>query len=437
MFPEISALTTLINRTPSFKLLISRIQKSDDDFWLVGGCLRNSLLHLPQVDIDIACSGDPTPLAQAWGEEVSGHWFWLDAKRRQSRVLSPSGLSFDFSPLRAASITADLQLRDFTINALALPLNEFFPDSEFLDPLAGVSHLQQKQLQSCSPRSFLDDPLRMLKGIRHAVTLGFTLSDSTQKQMISSKHLLANIAGERIRDELSKIFDSKNIIKGIELLVDTELLGALFGSAGSDWNKQTAIDAINRLEVTLHDVGQESVANISNSRKPEVFSNRAIFLLTQFLKHYSSSGLAELLQRRLRLSRQQQRLIKELLADPSLDILSLAPSIEGQRPQALLVEKQEPFSAEKMFYWGVCENRLTLERTLQLQKSFARMQKFGRVPNLLNGREISSLLGSSSNIQIGKWQSRLKLAEINGEITTKLQAENWLKSKLPFDNQEA
>lgn len=430
MFSEISALIKFINLNPDLKTLISSIQNNNNDFWLVGGCLRNFLLDLPQVDIDIACSGDPTILAKKWATAVMGRWFWLDSKRKQSRVLLSNGLTVDFTPLRAPSIKKDLQLRDFTINALALHLDASFPDSDFFDPLAGVNHLQERQLHTCSDQSFPDDPLRMMKGIRHAVTLDFDISADTRRQILSSAHLLANVSGERIRDELGKILASENVVNGIELLIDTGLLGILLGPPGNNWDRHAAIDEINRLNVKIQEIELAAEKKLFSSEKTELFSTHVIFLFAQLLKRYSPSKLPDVLHNRLRLSRTVQRLLEELQTEPDLNLFSLAASIEGQRRQALVFEQMEPFAGEKMLFWGVCCDLLSLEKVLELQKSFNAEQKLGRIPDLLNGRLIASLLVGSPDTEIGEWQSKLKQAEIDGEISTDIEAENWLESNL-------
>ncbi len=434
MFSQISSLLQFIELNPDLKSLLSRIQKSDDDFWLVGGCLRNSILDLPQSDIDIACSADPTVLTRAWASKVSGTWFWLDEKRRQSRVLLKNGLTLDFAPLRAPTINKDLQLRDFTINALALPLDQSFPQSALHDPTNGVNDLKNRQLVPCSSQSFLDDPLRMLKGIRHAVTLDFTLSANTLEQIIKSAPLLANVAGERLRDELGKILDDKNVVRGVELLLDTGVLESLFGPAGHHWDRQATVTAIDHLNAKIEEAELTTAADSSVEESAELFSTRAIFLLARLLNHYSPSDLTDLLHQRLRFSRHVQRVIEQLQTAPDEKLYSLAATIAGTRRQALLVEQLEPFAVEKMLYWGVCGNRLKRERVEELQLSFTTEQKFGRIPDLLDGRLIADCLDNSPNKQVGKWQQQIKLAEINGEISTDLEAEKWLKSKLPFDN---
>lgn len=430
MLSKISNLTQFLDENSDLKSLLSQMQKSSNQFWLVGGCLRNSLLNLPQTDIDIACSGDPTLLTRTWAAEISAHWFWLDEQRQQSRVLLENGLILDFSPLRAPSIIKDLQLRDFTINALALPLDQSFPDSALLDPTNGVDDLVNRQLRACSPQSFSDDPLRMLKGVRHAVTLHFTLSPQTREQIMTSADLIADIAGERIRDELGKIFAADDIVKGVELLIDTELLNSLFGRSGEHWNPQAAIVEMGRFSAIIDEAESSMPADIAESETTEPFSTRAIFLLAQLLNHYAPADLTNLLHQRLRLSRDLQRLIEELQLPPDLTIFSLADQIEGQRREALLVEQLQPFAEKKILYWGLCKNLLTAQRLRELQRSFTAEQKFGRIPDLLNGNFVASLLGESSGTKVGRWQKKLKLAEINGEIRTSAEAEKWVESNL-------
>ncbi|MCK4501557.1 MAG: CCA tRNA nucleotidyltransferase, partial [Desulfuromonadales bacterium] len=265
---------------------MNTIQKSGDDYWLVGGCLRNAFLDIPQIDIDIATAVDPTALAQNWATTVGGKWFWLDVNRKQSRVILRHGLTVDFAPLRAPSIIADLQLRDFTVNALALLLDDSFLEADIIDPLGGINHLQNRKLITCSTQSFNADPLRMLKGIRHAVSLNFTLAVATQEQIKESAHLLIASAGERIRTELAKIFTAQNVGRGISLLLDTGIWDVIAGSTGSSWDKTTTIDGIENLRNKILEKGLVVPANQTDSVSPDQFSLPAIFLFARLFKLY-------------------------------------------------------------------------------------------------------------------------------------------------------
>jgi len=431
MSSGLSSLTRLISCDPNLRQLLASIQKGHDNYWLVGGCLRDSLLDLPLVDIDICSSSDPTPLAQEWAAAVGAKWFWLDAKRRQSRVLVTQGISVDFTPLRAPSISEDLQLRDFTINALALSLSESIPHSTLLDPLCGVDQLRNRELQSCSDQSFSDDPLRILKGIRHAVMLDFTLTATTLKQIKVFAPLLVDSAGERIREELDKIFSAKAVIRGVELLIDNNILVVLLGAAGWGWERGTAVNEIEKLKMNIEKKG---LINKIDMEKSGHLSLSALFILARLIKLYAPTGLSRLLHHRLRFSRYQQRLVEALQVEPEPEWLVLATTLEGERRQALLVEQFEPFAVEKLLNWGVYRNYFALERVRQLRCSFMIEQQLGRIPDLLNGKLLSEYLGDSQSKQIGYWHKKLKLAEIRGEFVTATEAESWFKKKLSFDN---
>lgn len=433
MFPKSSALRSFIAQHRELDSLISLIETSPSGYWLVGGCLRNFLLDLPQTDIDIACSTDPTSLAKRWATEVGGRWFWLDSERNQSRVLLPSGLEIDFNPLKASTIEKDLQLRDFTVNSLALSFDHTFPESQFLDPLSGLNHLRERILQMCSPESFSADPLRILKGIRHVVSLDFEFESNTWEQLCASVPLLSDIAGERIRDELAKTLASDHVAKGVKLLHESGILQILFGSAGDGWSIERGVDQIAELNLLLQQYPENDLLPFDLS---EQFSVREIILFAKLISFYSPVNLPELLHNRLRFSRQLQRVTEQLQQDPPPGFFSTADKVADKRMQALLVEKLEPFSAIKMFYWGVCSEQFNFSRFRVLSTSFSVLQKFGRIPDLLNGKQVSAALGDVSPKQIGAWQEKLKVAEINGEISSPQDAEKWLKKKLLFDKQE-
>lgn len=429
-----NAFDNFIKTNLEFQKFLSQVQKNDYCFWLVGGCLRDFLLDLPQTDIDIVCSDDPTDFARSFSSTVSGHWFWLDSHRKQSRVLLDSGMSFDFAPLRAPTILQDLELRDFTINSLALNLKSFMHDLELLDPLSGRIHLQQKLLHRCSHKSFKDDPLRMIKGIRHAATLDLSLSEETQQEITLLNDLIVGIAGERIRDELGKVFDSEGVIAGITLLIDTGLFVSLFGPADPHWDQGAVLRDIESLKKKIKQIEVNAGERFLKVSSKEQFSLKAIFLFACFVYYYSPKQLSHLLHERLRLSRNFQSLLEELLVEPDQNIFTFMATIKGKRRQALVVEQLGKYACEKMFYWGVCHDRLELDIALELQESFNAEQAFGHIPGLLRGQMIVDIMNISPGKQISHIQLELKQAEIKGEIVTSEDAENWLKNELLFDN---
>jgi tRNA nucleotidyltransferase/poly(A) polymerase len=113
----------------------------------------------------------------------------------------------DFAKFKAPDIDGDLRLRDFTINALALDLRKLCEtgDTALIDPLGGRQDIQNKIVRMCSSRSFDDDPLRMLRAIRFARQLGYTIDFQTFS-LCSEKHeLITKVSIERIKKELFTI----------------------------------------------------------------------------------------------------------------------------------------------------------------------------------------------------------------------------------------
>lgn len=416
-------LSGLFDNHPELK----RLQQQVSNAWLVGGTLRDLLLNRPVVDIDIAVDGDPTPIAQAWSHEVGGRWFWLDPDRMQSRVLLPNQLSVDFTPLRAPTIAEDQALRDYTINSLALSLQGDLSQSVLLDPLGGLTHLEQNCLQLCSLHSIPDDPLRMLKGVRHAVTLRMALSELTLQRIKAQAGSIGQISGERIRDELGKILSAAQPVAGLKLLHESGLLHELFGPGNAGWDAGQTFAALEQLDLDLNNL--ESVPD-DEPAVEDPFSTRALFLLATLLRDYAPENLPALLHVKLRLSKQQQRILSNLQQQPPQQWFDQVAQVTTGRQKALLVEGIGFFPDEQLLYWAVYRKLVSLDKVHDLLQAFRGQQQLGRVPDLLSGHQLRELLKGRPDKEIGLWQERVKSAELTGEITTESDARQWLKSEI-------
>ena len=111
----------------------------------------------------------------------------------------------DFSKFRGEDIETDLNLRDFTINSMAVNIHS---PSELMDPLGGLADLQRKQLRMCNPKSFADDPVRIYRAIRMAARYQLKIDQDTKNALKISISDLSKPSVERLRDELFKIFES-------------------------------------------------------------------------------------------------------------------------------------------------------------------------------------------------------------------------------------
>lgn len=204
---------------------------SDDKAtYVVGGAVRDALIGTSVTDVDLVTATDPTALAKNFARQIGGSWFWLDESRLQSRVVvnnDDNCPDYDFAPFRAPTLGQDLLDRDFTINAIALPL---LAEERLIDPLCGLDDLQKDVLRMVSEKSLTDDPLRILKGIRHATVLGLDVEAETLHCMQKEVTGLYHVSPERIRQEVWKIFGSRNASGGLQLLSQSNAGNYLFGN---------------------------------------------------------------------------------------------------------------------------------------------------------------------------------------------------------------
>jgi len=190
--------------------------------WLVGGAVRDLALGHAPTDLDLAVAGDGLALARAYADAVGAAFVPLDDERLTGRVVlpGPPPLTIDLATLRAPTIEGDLRLRDFTLNALALPLStqhsalstlpgalSTLPDT-LLDPTGGLVDLRAGLLRACGPMSLTDDPLRVLRAGRLLATLGLRPAPELAEQLRAAMPGLDGVAAERLRDELLKLLDA-------------------------------------------------------------------------------------------------------------------------------------------------------------------------------------------------------------------------------------
>jgi len=212
--------------------LRSIFEAYQDNVHLVGGAVRDIFLRRPIHDLDFAVRGQALKLTSLVANTLGCPAFVLDKDRGTGRViLVEKGITIDFSALQGDSIEEDLRLRDFTINAMALPSSDFH-ESNVIDPYGGLKDLNKKIIKPTSDEVISSDPLRALRAVRFAVELDFSLSFEVMELIKDHRLLLKAVSGERIRDELLKIIESPRPAAGLEYL---GLLGLYpFFAAGSE-----------------------------------------------------------------------------------------------------------------------------------------------------------------------------------------------------------
>ncbi len=189
--------------------------------WLVGGAVRDRLLHKPTRDLDVVLDGEPREAARAIARATRGATaFALSEEYGGWRVVARDGTwQVDVERLRGATLEDDLALRDFTINAIAEPLGA--PGAargEAIDPLGGLPDLTRRRLRETGPRAFADDPLRVLRLVRLAVELDLQPDPPTLARARTYAGELREVAPERVFVELRRILDAPRAVQGLEQL---------------------------------------------------------------------------------------------------------------------------------------------------------------------------------------------------------------------------
>ncbi|HEX4753195.1 MAG TPA: HD domain-containing protein [Solirubrobacterales bacterium] len=198
----------------------SRALDGGEGVWIVGGAVRDAALGREVTDLDLAVAGDPGVVAKALGRELGEYAFELSAEFGTWRVIAPGrGWQLDVTVLRGDSIEADLASRDFTVGAAAVPL----AGGEAIDPFEGLADLERGVLRAVGPRSFTEDPLRLLRAARLAAELNLRIDPDTVALAHDSAARAAEPAGERQLAELRQLLGGPDPLGGLALLDDLHL----------------------------------------------------------------------------------------------------------------------------------------------------------------------------------------------------------------------
>ena len=221
--PEIIYMSAFFSLPP----LIERIKgllPPEQDVYLVGGAVRDLFLNRISRDFDFALASSGISFARKIANRLGADYVTLDDERDTGRVIvtetDGTRTFLDFATYRSDSLEADLRGRDFTINALAYDLR----NDTIIDPLEGAADLRAKRIRACSPTSFLDDPVRILRAVRMAAAFGFQIEKSSRELMRQAGDQVGRVSPERLRDELFKILEGPKPDASIRAL---EMLGVI------------------------------------------------------------------------------------------------------------------------------------------------------------------------------------------------------------------
>ena len=185
------------------------------DVWVVGGAVRAAALGGEVKDLDLALAENEDEAARRLAGEAGGHAFPLSDRFGTWRVVDRERRPVaDVTRLRAATIEGDLAARDFTVGAVAVPLQGGAP----IDPHGGLADLEKRVLRAVSERSFADDPLRLLRAARLGAELSLRLEPKTLELARAEADRAAEPAGERQLAELVLLVTGPEPLRGLELI---------------------------------------------------------------------------------------------------------------------------------------------------------------------------------------------------------------------------
>ena len=426
--------------------LVRRLRAAGHEAYLAGGCVRDRLLGREPLDYDIATSAPPETvqalfprtvpvgaqfgvvLVIADGMPVEVATFRSDAAYVDGR--RPSAVHF-------GSAREDALRRDFTINAL------------FLDPLTGevVDFVGgQADLRACIIRAIGDprariaeDRLRMLRAVRLAARLGFTIEPATLEAIRAASSTVTDMAAERIGDEIVKILTEGAARRGFELLAATSLLATVLPEVAcmegieqspdyhpeGDVFRHTLL-AIEQLPagasetlalgLLLHDVGKPVTAARRGDR------------ITFYGHATVGADLAVAICQRLRRSRATWERVAYLVSNhlrlvdaPEMRLSTLKRMLrhEGFDELLALARMDALASNRDLRYVEFCEQR---------RAELAREEI--RPPRLLGGDDLIAL-GHQPGPRLGDILRALEEAQLEGEVTNRVEAEQFVRSRFP------
>lgn len=477
-----------VSRTLARVHACARAQRSP--WYLVGGLLRDQLLGRPSayVNIDLAVPRGALALSRDLAAALGGAFVPLDDVNGCARIVvgdERQRVELDVSDFRGATLDADLAHRDFTVNAIAIPLDEWMKHpgdlTGAIDPLNGRQALKQRRLIPCFPGTFDEDPIRILRAFRFIAQLAFTLDPSASPLMARAVPRLAQVSGERVRDELLLIFETDRAAGAITALNDLGALDVLIpelepgrGLAQGDFHHLDVLshqlEAVAQADRFLSDFQEfsaplrEPLAAYCAQQLVERRSRKGLIKLASllhdvgkparrtveadgeiwFLGHEQTGAeLTTEIVKRLRLSnREAQMVCRLVLHHLRPGFLSREPELTRRAVYRFFRELEDDGPACLLLWWADrMATRGTRSRLDQLDQQRDRLEELVRAyffkaeevirpPRLIDGNRLMSELHLQPGRTVGELLDAIEEAQAEGRIHSAEDALALAKARL-------
>jgi poly(A) polymerase len=447
--------------------------------YLVGGTVRDALLGRASYDLDLAVdakvidrqsdgpaidrpSGGPILNAQVHGSAMAlarqmadylrGAYVPLDEARDVGRVVLQAGRQHvDVAALRGADIEADLGGRDYTINAMAVPIVR--PWDGLIDPTGGQSDLAAHVLRVVSETAFHDDPLRILRGIRLRASLGFELEGKTESLMREWLPGLARVSGERVRDELLLLLSCDVSAPALEHGQDLGAFQVVLPASITADALAAGVRGVETLEghlqrlrnaglaVAEDDLGRvlrAHAADLHAHWSEELALGRQRWLLLKLATWlgFAACGpgalrpvaFAREIMRRLRLSAREERYVAATL-DGAFALAEWADDVQVGPLEAYRFYRRTGDAGVDGAVLAMVQAEISGDATRAsarasdlLRAWFEQSSSWVDPPALLSGHDLVITLGMAPGPELGEWLERMREAQVQGLVNTREQA---------------
>lgn len=471
--------------------LLAVAEKDKKQLYVVGGTIRDLLLGKRSSDLDITVSEGAAGIVRHLIRQLKGGAFVdLSGSEDEAARLVWHNVQVDVAGFRegAGEIEEDLQLRDFTINSIGVKLEQLMTSDgsmQVIDPTGGFADLVSRRLRHCSS-AFTADPVRMLRGYRLYATLNFSLEQETEQEIEKYASLIHKVAAERIRHELDLIFDSRRTSATLRAMHGTallaELLPELYQGKGvqqpefhhldvfehnmfalemmediiadpgeyfpgladrlGDYLKNGAVVRWLKWAALLHDIGKPATRGESRKEHGRVTfyghdeAGREMFCRFAEKMRWSNrdkDNVAALIgmhmhpfhlcniERTGEVTKRAALKICQRAGDqlPGLFLLAMSDSLAGRG-------EKKPEQMEE-------EIAALLDKVLHIYEENIRPVLSG--PRLLTGRDLIDDFGLQPGPLFSTIFTKLELARVEGEVTTRRQAKRWVSDFLQREQQ--
>lgn len=482
--PNVLGLEEIGERDPFLGSLLPWLAESDvGEIYLVGGYLRDYFLGEISRDIDFITKADPGLVASRVASRFEGKAFLLHEEEKAYRAIFPDHdhrITIDFSPIKGQSAEEDLSQRDFTINAMAVDVERLVEEKtlrlprDLIDKHYGWRDLSRRILRECDNHTFLMDPVRLVRALRFRYTLGMEYEERTSNHMKKYAPLILKVPGERLQVELMEILLMPAASTMFAELESNPILQYLFpelaATVGVEQNAYHHLDvwshsllALDELDLLLSDPARaypdyaEAIQTHMRQTLQDLWP-RSAFLRLAVLYHDAGKVERYTRDRKGRIHFYGHEALSKRAAEDLAGRLCLSSKATdylagtiGKHMLILLGMKEEPTArdfagiagqlgeelvdivllstADRFATRGPLTTPEEVRRYVEYcRRLLAEYYRAKEVSALLRGGDIIDQLGVSRGPLIGEILDEVRLAQLEGSVSTREEALEFARS---------